>query len=151
LTDPDDDELTCTPTLNGESLPSWISYNSKSKSFTLSPTNENAGDHVIYVTASDPEGLKDTLTLKVKVKSTVEIGSLQNEEFKIYPNPAKDYVSIQTSEKVNEVYIFDIFGKIRLQSTSYNGKIDVSALKRGIYVMQIITDKGTHTEKLIIK
>jgi hypothetical protein len=151
LTDPDDDELTCTPTLNGESLPSWISYNSKSKSFTLSPTNENAGDHVIYVTASDPEGLKDTLTLKVKVKSTVEIGSLQNEEFKIYPNPAKDYVSIQTSEKVNEVYIFDIIGKIRLQSTSYNGKIDVSALKRGIYVMQIITDKGTHTEKLIIK
>jgi hypothetical protein len=149
--DPDNDQLTITPTLNGASLPSWITFTNNPMSVTFKPTNQNVGDNVVYLVASDPSGLKDTLAIKAKINFATEVNSIQNEECKIYPNPAKDYVTIQTSDKVNEVFVYDMIGKVKLQSTSYNDKIDVSALKRGFYVMQILTDKGTYTEKLIIK
>lgn len=78
-----------------------------------------------------------------------------NENFKIYPNPATNYVSIEqkTAESVTlqSVQILDSSGKwIRSVKDNFN-QIDVSNLSKGMYLFVIQTDKGNKTEKIIIQ
>lgn len=84
---------------------------------------------------------------------------LFNSEMDIYPNPANDFLNIEYNleDQTNNAFlqIIDISGKIVLKNNlhSYNGSelIDVSMLKKGIYIVQLISDnKGIHIEKIVI-
>ncbi len=78
-----------------------------------------------------------------------------NDNFKIYPNPATEYVAIEqkTTDAVTlqSVQILDSSGKwIRSVKDNFN-EIDVSNLNKGMYLFVIQTDKGNKTEKIIVK
>lgn len=88
-------------------------------------------------------------------KCTLSVEKFVNDNFKIYPNPATEYVSIEqkTTDGVTlqSVQILDSSGKwIKSVKDNFN-KIDVSSLSKGIYLFVIQTDKGNKTEKIIIK
>ncbi len=78
-----------------------------------------------------------------------------NDNFKIYPNPATDYVSIQqkTTDGVTleSVQILDSSGKWIKSVKDHFNQIDVSNLSKGMYMFVIQTDKGNKTEKIIVK
>lgn len=85
----------------------------------------------------------------------LSIEKFVEKNFKIYPNPATEFVSIQqkTTEGVNleAVQILDNSGKlIRTVNENFN-YIDVSTLSKGLYLFVIQTDKGNKTEKIIIE
>lgn len=85
----------------------------------------------------------------------LSIEKFVNDNFKIYPNPATDYVSIEQKETngvtLQSVQILDSSGKwIKSVKENFN-KIDVSNLNKGIYLFVIQTDKGNKTEKVLIK
>ncbi|WKW46217.1 T9SS type A sorting domain-containing protein [Myroides sp. JBRI-B21084] len=85
----------------------------------------------------------------------LSIEKFVNENFKIYPNPATQYVVLEqkTTEGVNlqAVQILDSSGKlIRTVKENFN-YIDVSTLSKGMYLFVIQTDKGNKTEKVIIE
>jgi poly(3-hydroxybutyrate) depolymerase len=71
----------------------------------------------------------------------------------IYPNPASDYLYIET--KVNEVSVYkltDISGKEML--TGYiknNGRIDINSLHSGIYLLNLHNSLGSEVIKTIIE
>ncbi|MBW4471867.1 MAG: DUF4347 domain-containing protein [Stenomitos rutilans HA7619-LM2] len=68
FTDADGDTLSYTATLgDGSSLPTWLTFNSTTRTFSGTPTNANAGTLTIDLTASDGNGgsSKDTFTLTV--------------------------------------------------------------------------------------
>lgn len=78
-----------------------------------------------------------------------------NDNFKIYPNPATAYVSIEqkTTDGVTlkSVQILDSSGKwIKSVKDNFN-HIDISNLSKGMYLFVIQTDKGNKTEKIIVK
>jgi hypothetical protein len=55
--DLDGDTLTYTATLeNGNSIPSWLTFNAATQTFSGTPTTANAGGLNIKVTATDPSG-----------------------------------------------------------------------------------------------
>ena len=66
----------------------------------------------------------------------------------IYPNPVKEYIIINSSEKIS-TQIFDINGK--LIRTTYEKKTDLSDLESGIYLLRIIMQSGRVHHKKIIK
>lgn len=73
-------------------------------------------------------------------------------EFKVYPNPAKDYVSIQSKKKiVTSVDLYNVLGAKVLSSKLSNGRINVSSLVKGVYFMNINADGGSATKKLVIQ
>lgn len=79
---------------------------------------------------------------------------IQN-NFKVYPNPAADYVTIEYDEnagvQLRGVQILDSSGKwIRSVKDNFF-QIDVSGLSEGIYLFVIQTDKGNKTEKVMVK
>ena len=79
----------------------------------------------------------------------------QNEqgEIKIYPNPAKDYLTVHTKEKAG-ISITDILGKQVLNSTispdaSGQSTINVQSLKGGIYFIEINDAKNISRKKFL--
>lgn len=65
----------------------------------------------------------------------------------VYPNPAKDFVIINSSEKVESVSVYDNLGRI-IKIENQN-KIDLSKLLKGNYLIKIKTKTGELVEKII--
>jgi|SRR5690606_3892477 hypothetical protein len=89
------------------------------------------------------------------VNCALSVEKFVTENFKIYPNPATEYVAIEQKETkdvtLQSVQILDSSGKwIKSVKDNFN-KIDVSNLSKGMYLFVIQTDKGNKTEKIIIK
>jgi len=74
-----------------------------------------------------------------------------NSEIKIYPNPTNgNFINIE-SNKALEVEIYDVLGKKVLKSnvTSQTKTLNVGALRKGIYMVRLISEDGSVTRKLI--
>jgi Leucine-rich repeat (LRR) protein len=74
-----------------------------------------------------------------------------NTYFTLYPNPAKEVVTILAKENVNisSINIYNTLGQLVLVEVNPTTSIDVSSLKKGNYFVKIISDKGMTTTKLI--
>ena len=83
----------------------------------------------------------------------VSVNENQLNNFSIYPNPATEgRIVIQTQSAGSlEVTVFDVLGKSVLHQKLANHTLDVSSLKSGIYMVQISSNNGTATKKLIVK
>lgn len=82
--------------------------------------------------------------------STTEI---EKSTTKVYPNPAKDFVTIK-NEKTEKLsfQIFDISGKLILSGKSKsNEKIDIQTLEKGNYFLQIQNENGQNENLKLIK
>jgi len=86
---------------------------------------------------------------------TLSVEKFVKDNFKIYPNPATNYVSIEqkTTDGVTlkSVQILGSSGKwIKSVKNNFN-QIDISNLSKGMYLFVIQTDKGNKSEKIIIQ
>ncbi len=86
--------------------------------------------------------------------STLSTEDIEENIFKIFPNPARNTVTVTTQGNLDNVRfnLFDINGRQVLSQTSNTPRrttIDISALQSGIYVMQIESNTVTMTRKLI--
>ena len=70
--------------------------------------------------------------------------------FQFYPNPVNDKLYIETEMEIEEVVVYDAFGR---QQTTDNGQqssfIDVSGLNVGVYLVMIKTDRGVVTKHFV--
>ena len=72
-------------------------------------------------------------------------------EFKMFPNPAIDVITIITNSSTNQYTIFDIYGKtIKSGKLQNEGHINVSTFIDGLYFVKITDDKGkTRIERFL--
>lgn len=91
----------------------------------------------------------DTIWQKINALScTSSTPENQMNEFSIYPNPAKQTVSIQSAQAISRIEVTDFNGKS--VPTSWNGQqLDISALKKGIYFLRI--NQGEAVRKLMVE
>jgi len=69
----------------------------------------------------------------------------------VYPNPAKDFVTVNGKNSLKSIELFDIQGRI-LQTVIENKKtttIDLSGKASGVYFLRITSEKGIMVSKLI--
>lgn len=86
-------------------------------------------------------------------EATFAVGDIAaNDDLKVYPNPVKDFLSIDvpSTERVKSVSIFSVDGRSSVL-TFDNNKADFSNLPAGVYVLQVETDSQTYTKKVIKK
>ncbi len=77
-----------------------------------------------------------------------------NLNWKIYPNPASDQVNIESGKPLNKIRIFSLAGNFVFEKNFQNinhTNISTKEFKRGVYIVQIIHDNGTETQKIILK
>lgn len=89
-----------------------------------------------------------------QVLGTYDINAGHLNFFVVYPNPASNYISINTKEIVvkMEVKVYDMAGKIVLQGSMISGeKLDVRNLASGNYLITIVADDKKSSLKFIKK
>jgi hypothetical protein len=71
----------------------------------------------------------------------------------VYPNPAKDIVTVQSSFKVREIEIHNSLGQVVLRKEGSQNieTIDVSNLQSGTYIVRIKTQRGFANKKILIE
>ena len=70
----------------------------------------------------------------------------------IYPNPANDRLFIEAESEINDVVIYDIYGRRQVTETPShqdNASVDLSRLNAGIYIIKINTEKGNIVKQII--
>ena len=108
-----------------------------------------------------PSGLVDTYNnvapnqaLLVVEGATLAVNSFNNDVFSVYPNPTKNVVNIQLKDNLNvtlkSVSVYDLNGKVVLQSSELNQPINVEKLATGTYILSITdTDNKSYAQKFI--
>ncbi|MGC3979401.1 MAG: T9SS type A sorting domain-containing protein [Paludibacteraceae bacterium] len=75
----------------------------------------------------------------------------QEANISLYPNPASDCVFIRSDVGVQRVAIYDLTGSLVLTLNSVTQGVDISQLPRGIYIVQLNTEKGIYLQKIMKK
>jgi hypothetical protein len=89
----------------------------------------------------------------VKAASVNEKMSVQN-IFNVYPNPAKDIFNIsllESNSKILQLKVYTTSGKVLLQNTLLEAtttSIDLGAQPAGVYILNVVTEKGAYTSLL---
>lgn len=74
-------------------------------------------------------------------------------ELSLYPNPASDYIHINTNKPIQALSIFDISGKnipVTILANNDAYTINVSHINAGIYFVYVTIDYHTYVKKLYI-
>ncbi len=69
----------------------------------------------------------------------------------IYPNPTKDVLMLynESESYIEAIKIYDVLGKLVLEQSNPSNQIDISNLSSGLLLVQIETDKGIVTKKVV--
>jgi hypothetical protein len=74
-----------------------------------------------------------------------------NIEISIYPNPVSETLQIQ-SEGIKSITLTDIRGRVlqnKIMSNTSHEMLNLHHLPKGMYVLQVETTRGVHTEKIV--
>ena len=80
---------------------------------------------------------------------TVEDNVLTDNSVSVYPNPASQFINIDTEQQISNIEIFDILGKLVLKTK--NTRIDVRNFQSGLYLMNIYAEKSKITKKIVVE
>lgn len=74
----------------------------------------------------------------------------ENNTLSIYPNPAKDFVTINAPSAIKTVKVYNTVGQLVIEKSvkEVSAKISVNELKSGVYFVTVETEKGTYTQKI---
>lgn len=85
-----------------------------------------------------------------KKESSVVTNATSSFNLTVYPNPAKDFLSIETNEEIALIVIYNQQGNLILQ-TNNKLNINVSHLASGIYIIQAVAMDGQIRQGKFIK
>ena len=138
---------------------------------TMEPT-ENADEYVAYIKGyqrgskvdyyvfvADESGRNCQQPVFGKTEPhtfTLESGDAVKENYAndidVYPNPVNGKLYIETELDVEEIMVYDVYG--RQQSTDNSQQtlgIDVSGLNSGVYVLKVMTENGEFVSRFVKK
>ena len=107
-----------------------------------------------YVFGFQAYSIADQLGLLVDdimIQEVLSNGSFENNRFTAYPNPVKNNLTIRYNKSIDTVTIFNLLGQ-QLFSRSINateGKVDMSSLTAGTYLVKVASGDQIQTLKVI--
>ena len=83
---------------------------------------------------------------------TASTNDFTQNNIKMYPNPAHDSLNFtRVSSSPLQVAIYDVLGKKVLTAADVLGKVDISALNTGLYIVKLAQDNNIISKKLVVK
>ena len=95
---------------------------------------------------NSPEEVETACTVGVRLNT-------MQHEILLYPNPTTNELFITTKNRLAlvEVNIYNYLGQKLLNKVGQTNKIDVSMLRKGIYIIELVSIESRYKDKLIIK
>lgn len=115
----------------------------------------NVQNKILFVAA---DTLKDTYGIQMTSMYALDLcnsgtatgnkPAARRNELLIFPNPAKNRLTIQAPEEIENLEIYSMTGNLVLKISRPETEIDVSSLQNGIYLIRIQTGTTTLTRKI---
>lgn len=109
-------------------------------------------NNAIYYATQTVAGCESKTPLAINAyNETLNVSDVsKNSTITVYPNPVKEVLNLSSESKINKVIISDYSGrKVLERSLNGDNKVDVQALVKGYYLIQIFTEKGVESIKFI--
>jgi 1,4-alpha-glucan branching enzyme len=116
----------------------------------------------VTVTATKFGWIKKSVTATVSGAAEITIRMIKDEsavgeekegdELRVYPNPAKDVLTVETKES-GLLYLFSTDGKKLMQQEmgSPTELLDITGIKKGIYILRFNGKKGSYYRKVVVQ
>ncbi|UOK41952.1 MULTISPECIES: ELWxxDGT repeat protein [Flavobacterium] len=129
--------------LNDNNHGAYDMFSSNNKIYFLA--NNGYSGYELYVA-----GPQNVLSLN---EYNSDIKSDDKNQILIYPNPTNSIVTLRSNSVINEVVVFDSLGKKVLETiiASEEGRIDLSSLNSGLYLLKIQSNDSASFRKVIKK
>ena len=106
-----------------------------------------SGVYAVVVTENDCKDTSECYTFT----RTAALSKIHKEDFKILPNPANNFIRINSDIHEFDYEILNNMGQqILIRAASHNKNIDISELSEGRYFVRIIKDKKSSTYPFIV-
>lgn len=117
--------------------------------FTALNFEGSSGDRTPSVVFDE---VRVTGTWAEAVGGTLSVAKNEIEGLKVYPNPAKDYITIESKNtKLTSVELYNVLGAKVLSSKSLtNDRLNVSGISKGIYMLKVNAEDASSTRKIVI-
>ncbi|NJO92955.1 MAG: carbohydrate-binding protein, partial [Chloroflexia bacterium] len=142
------DEIASLHTIDLPVTGGWQTWETVTKSIVLP-----AGQHVLRLLVKKTEF--NLNWFEFDLVSNIRKVNPETNQFSIYPNPAKNTVSIISDENLNRIFDFVIISssghKVKSGKITMNKTLDLSELKDGVYYLNLYKDNKVYTNKLIIE
>lgn len=123
-------------------------------------SNLTAGDYTLYPIIDGIPYPSQQIELTTDKDIVINLGtttstpsiSISDKNIRVYPNPASHYIKFELNEvSIETVTIILISGQTCLTiHKPTSTQIDISALNKGMYVIQVKTNKGLHQQRLVV-
>lgn len=130
--------------LNGE-LQSARVY-PKENGNTLKFNNLEDGDYTFEMETVDNFGNVSESRASVSTNITGVSVNTFSSDFSVYPNPVKDVLYIQGIDNLRQVEVIGITGNV-IKKLPGAALVDVSELKKGIYILKVQTDRAIFSSR----
>ena len=163
---------------DGSAIASWA-YDADAGTVTLTGTGaylglpkvHNAGElsspndavaEITYPVEMSEDGMTMTIDIDfgggwwhfvlAKEEDRSNVKSIDKNLFKVYPNPAKNEITVSSIENIGKITIYDVTGKVMYTSNKVNANstVNVSTFSRGVYMIEVMTDNKVSVKRLIL-
>ena len=138
----------------------WINASSETDTSILGEDESDPGTTITQFGLRQSDSsqneviLIDNLSISQTFNGTLSDNQTLSSNFNIglYPNPTNlGFVNISTNKSgLISAEVYDILGKVVISSNVNNGRLNLSKLKAGMYIIKITQNNLTNTKKLII-
>lgn len=137
---------------NSKNGTSWTSY----KDDVMDPVDINGGGYFYVRILPQVAGEMGTYALELNIERfPTGISDVNgNSSINVYPNPASNMLNVSLNGAKAEVAVMDMQGRVMQKASAENQQtltIPVSNLAKGMYFVQVKTDKETVTRKVAIE
>ena len=113
----------------------------------------NSYEHIIFNSSLNKLFLANSNnvdTISTNFLDIDEVKASQN-NIKLYPNPTKDIVFLESKEIINSLELYDLQGKLLKEKSCNSNKVQVSIqdLPNAVYLVKAKTNNGVETFKVI--
>ena len=111
------------------------------------------GGELLFGVGPYYEGQTGTYLLDIQIARTETVSSrpLENENLKIYPNPATDLIQIESTGVIDRVKIYDIKGRVvrTIDTNSPQVSTNIAGLSEGVYLLHVTLEDHTSVYKIV--
>jgi hypothetical protein len=111
------------------------------KAYAITSSGISYGNQVSFTTL--------LATSKSNSLELTETPELETPAFDFYPNPASTVIHFRNITESTVITVYDSQGKVMINSSSQNNKLDISSLPKGVYYLKMNDAKKTVIKKLI--
>jgi hypothetical protein len=85
----------------------------------------------------------------VPLDSLLAVPTIGTVEVDVYPNPATDFIRVESREKLHGVALLDVRGRLRQEGGLW--RTDIVALPVGIYLVEATAEDGRRAVRKVVK